>query len=104
MPHLRKSNILITKRLQTELQALIAFACYNSDEILECGKSSKRQTVVNNMLCLYMPLSNGDDKVSYVEQFLEGLGKFKYLFIEKENTNIVQNIYWLTKNIRAHDK
>ena len=92
MPRLRKRNPLISKRLQTELQALIAFSCYDSKEILQSGKSSKRQTIIDTLLCLYMPSSNdGDDYVSHIDQFLEGLGRFKCLFTKKEDSSDSDN-------------
>ena len=84
-----KRNATITKRLQTELQSLIAFSCYDSKEILQCGKSAKRSAVVDRLLNMYMPSSNqNDDRMSHVEQLLEGYGKFKHLFVEKvDNPN-----------------
>ena len=40
------------------------------------------------MLCLYMPSCDTDgDRVSHVVQFIDGHGKFKYLFTKKENTD-----------------
>ena len=84
-----KRNAIITKRLQTELQSLLAFSCYDSKMILQCGKSAKKSTVIDRMLGMYMPSSNpNDDRMSHVEQLLEGYGKFKHLFVEKvDNPN-----------------
>ena len=54
----RSANV--SKRLQTELQSLVAFACYDSKEILQCWKSAKRKTIVDRLLNMYMPSTNSD--------------------------------------------
>ena len=75
----RKS--VISKRLQTELQSLIAFSCYDSNDVLRCGKSAKKQTLIDNLFRLYMPCNKpNDEHVSQVEQLLEGIGVFSCLF------------------------
>ena len=80
----RKWNPLISKRLQTELQSLIAFGCYDSNFVLKCGKSAKKNTLVTKIHQLYMPSNNSDsDHVSQIELFLEGRGKYKYFFERK---------------------
>ena len=87
MPRTKKKerrSANVSKRLQTELQSLVAFACYDSKEILQCGKSAKRKTIVDRLLNMYMPSTNpNNDRASHVEQFLDGYGKFKHLFVEK---------------------
>ena len=84
MPRPRKRNLAIPKRLQTELQALIAFGCYDSDSVLKCGKSAKKSTLLAKLHTLYMPSNNHDsDHVSQIELLLEGKGKYKHLFEEK---------------------
>ena len=84
MPRPRKRNLAIPKRLQTELQALIAFGCYDSDSVLKCGKSAKKSTLITKLHTLYMPSNNHDsDHVSQIELLLEGKGKYKHLFEEK---------------------
>lgn len=37
----------ITKKLQTEFQATIAFACYDSDEVLRAGKSARHHVLMD---------------------------------------------------------
>ena len=79
----------ISKRLQTELQSLIAFSCYDSKDVLRCGKSAKKQTLIDNLGKLYMPSNKPDDEhVSHVEQFLEGIGMFTCLFKRNEPMDI----------------
>ena len=82
-----KLNSDIPKRLQIELQSLIAYTCYDSDNVLQNGKSAKRDTVRDKMFSLYMPSSAAADadRVSYVELLLEGKGWFKHLFDPHEN-------------------
>ena len=80
----KKRNVLISKRLQTELQSLIAFGCYDSDVVLKCGKSAKKASLVARLHQLYMPSINSDsDHVSQIELFLEGRGKYKHIFVEQ---------------------
>ena len=88
MPNVSR-KVTITKRLQTELQATIAFACYDSSLGLQSGDSTKQATLQRQIFDSYMPVNSSDkedDRMSQMELFLEGEGKFKYLFeIEKEN-------------------
>ena len=86
----QKTNTLVSKRLQTELQSLIGYSCYNSNSVLKCGKSAKKLTIMNKMYELYMPSPNpDDDRLSSVELFLEGKGRFRYFF-EKKNQTLKQ--------------
>ena len=71
----------VSARLQIELQSLIGYACYDNDAVLKGGKSSKLKHIREKVFHLYMPSTNSkDDRVSYVELFLEGRGRFKCLF------------------------
>ena len=81
----RKS--LITKRLQTELQANIAFACYDSDKVHKSGDSANQQKVQTKIFEMYQPVKSSDtdediysDNMSHVKLLLEGEGVYKYLF------------------------
>ena len=82
-------KITIPKRLQTELQATIAFSCYDSDALLQSGDSTKQTTLQQQIFDIYMPVKRAckdDDRMSQIELFLEGQGRFKYLFeVEKQN-------------------
>ena len=61
----------VPKRLQTKLQATIAFACYDSDEVLKAGKSAIRGTVSEILSKLYLPpINKKDERVCYVDLFL----------------------------------
>ena len=81
----RNPNPDISKRFQTELQSLVAYACYDSNEVLRRGTSAKREAVINKIASLYFPSNNnGGDRMSYVEMLLEGKGRFKYLFKDRE--------------------
>ena len=70
-----------TKRMQTEMQATIAFACYDNEEVLKDGKGMNKKAQVTKIVELYMP-SVPDDKLRmcYVDQFLSGSNQFKALF------------------------
>ena len=83
-------KISVPKRLQTELQATIAFSCYDSDLLLRSGDSAKQSTLCQQMFDMYMPdkrLNKDKDRLSEIELFLEGEGKYKYLF-EREKENV----------------
>ena len=77
----RKAQIEGTKRMQTKIQATIAFACYDNDEVLKEGKGMNKKAQVDKIVELYMP-SVPEDKVwmCYVNQFLNGSNQFKGLF------------------------
>ena len=84
MPHPRKRNLSIPKRLQTELQALIVFGCYDSDSVLKCGKSAKKSTLITKLHKLYMTSNDHDsDHVLQIELLLEVKCRYKHLFEEK---------------------
>ena len=82
-PKLNNKNVL--KKLQTELQALIAYGCYDSKQVLKSGNSAKKNDIINNLCNLYMTKLNSSDHLSQVEAFLEGQGKYSYLFEEISN-------------------
>ena len=84
MPRKKPENTDVTKRLQTELQALIAFGCYDSNSILKCGKSANKTTIMEKILKMYMPADGCEDHMSHVEQLLEGRGKYTYLINKEE--------------------
>ena len=95
---MKEKHSHITKHLQTELQATIAFACYDSTEILQSGKSMRRDDIKDFLCKLYLPPNDKDDeRISNVYMFLEGKGRFKAMFnIEGTSYN---NIKQATKLI-----
>ena len=68
----------VTKRLQCELQATIAFACFDSDEILRAGKSESNKVLIEILRKQYFPSPNKEDKnrLSYTQLFLSGAQRF----------------------------
>ena len=79
--NVRQQKSAVSKRLQTELQSLIAYSCYDSADVLQCGTAAKKQTQVDKLYHRFMPSNKADDDhVSNVEQFLEGIGVFSFLF------------------------
>ena len=84
MPLVRTRSLSISKPLHTELQALIAFGCYDSDSVLKRGKSAKKATIIAKLHNLYMPSRNRCcGQISQIELILEGKGKYKHLFEDK---------------------
>ena len=68
-------KVAITKRLQTELQATIAFACYDSSSGLQSGDSTKQATLQQQIFDSYMPVNSSDkedDRMSQMELFFGG--------------------------------
>ena len=84
MPWINK-NTNITNQLKTELQALIAFVCYYSNIVLKCEKSTTNDMVKKKILQIYMPQNIKDEHILYVDQFLEGRGRFRYMIDQKRN-------------------
>lgn len=78
----RKDKTLhVSKTLQTELQAMIAFVCYDSNELRDSGKTMKKDVLAQKLYDLYMPPnSKKDNRLRMIEMFLIGSGKFKGLF------------------------
>ena len=63
-----------------ELQALIAFACYDSPSLFRRGASLSKAAIENVMSSIFCgDEKNGTDPdlITYVDQFMLGLNKFK---------------------------
>ena len=70
-----------TKRMQVEMQATIAFACYDNNKVLKDGKGMSKKAQVQKILDLHMPLVPEDKvRMCFVDQFLKGSNQFKGLF------------------------
>ena len=93
--HNRKHKLLfVTKTLQTELQALIAYACYDSNKIRDSGRTMLKAKLVTKLFHMYMPpIAKHNNQVGMVKLFLSGSRKFKGLFdcVEGEihNSNLL---------------
>ena len=88
----RNPNSDIPKRLQAELQSLVAFACYDSNELLKSGTSVKRETIVQKIANLYFPSNSAGDRISFVELLLEGKGRFRYLFNDSVSKEVSSTV------------
>ena len=79
---------LVTKRLQTELQSLIAYASYDSKAVVQGGVSGTKTMIINRLYEAYMPSTlAGNNRISFVQMFLAGSNKFKYLFESFEDSD-----------------
>ena len=85
----KTNNLYVTKKLQTELQSLIAYGCYDSPSVLKAGDSAKKSDVMKKIHDLYMPSMGKGDHFSHVEMFLEGKGKYKYLFEKSDDDTVI---------------
>ena len=60
----------VKKRLQTELQSLIAFAAYNSAAVLQGGTSGSKNMITARLYEAYMPSSLvSDDCITLLDSF-----------------------------------
>ena len=82
---MKRKKFPFTKRFQTELQSLVAYGAYNTEELSGAGSSLNVMTLIDLMKVLYFPPTNKkDDRVSHVERLLERNGKYKHLLKEDE--------------------
>ena len=81
----KPNNKNVSKKLQTELQALIAYGCYDSDQVLKAGDSTTKKDIIQQIRDLFMPKIDNEDSLSHVESFLEGKGKYCHLFDRLNN-------------------
>jgi len=80
----KKRSTNMSRVLLKELQATIAFACFDSPSLIQRGASLSEAAIEDVMTSIYY----GDDKngapdpdmITYVEQFMFGLNKFKGLY------------------------
>ena len=81
---------VVSQRLLSELQALIAFACYNSPYIFRSGESLKDVIIMEKMYQYCFGDPNQPDLVPFVDHFLSGVSKFQGVFENKivENSDL----------------
>ena len=91
----------MTKKLMTEMQALIAFACYDSPTIAQGGDSMTENTIAETMAVLYF---GGDDPeiLSYLDQFINGLHRFTGLFTSSEPDEFGQIVLTMPQKLHRH--
>ncbi|KAI2499480.1 hypothetical protein MHU86_15000 [Fragilaria crotonensis] len=91
----------VTKKLMTEMQALIAFACYDSQAIAQGGDSMTVNTMAETMTALYF---GGDDPeiISYLDQFINGLHWFTELFMSSEPDEFGQIALTMPQKLHRH--
>ena len=108
--HSRKAKTAkYAKRLQTELQSMIACACYDSDYILTSGKTMKKEVLCNTLLDLHMPSPGdtddvGEEAMSHVDMCLKGLGEFKGLWNMDEDEKSGESLILSKKMHTLDDK
>ena len=104
----RKKQI-VTKSVQTELQSLIAFACYDHKLTLRCGFTMNKTDLSEKMYELFMPSEEASDEkdsehLSLVEQFMNGLGVFKYMFRKVYLSELDQEALVIPRQLHGMDK
>ena len=81
----KNPNNDVTKKLQTELQALLAYGCYNSPSVLQTGDLGRKSDTLKEISRLYMPSGQDEDHLSHVDKLLEGKDKYRCLFEVVDN-------------------
>ena len=81
----KNPNNDVTKKLQTELQALLAYNCYNSPSVLQTGDLGRKSDTLKEISRLYMPSGQDEDHLSHVDKLLEGKDKYRCLFEVVDN-------------------
>ena len=81
----KSNNKNVSKKLQTKIQALIAYGCYDSNQVLKAGDSMTKKDIIQRIRDLFMPKIDNEDSLSHVESFLEGKGKYCHLFDRLNN-------------------
>jgi hypothetical protein len=76
----------VSKKLLMEMQALIAFACYDSPSIAQGGDSMNDAEQAKTMTDLYFG-GNDPETISHLDQFIYGLHRFKGMFTSSEEPN-----------------
>jgi hypothetical protein len=70
----------VTKKLLVEIQALIAFACYDSPAIAKGGESMTEGAQSDLIKEMYFRSGGDPEIISFVDQFIHGLHRFTGLF------------------------
>jgi hypothetical protein len=82
----RNSGTNVSKKLMMEFQALIAFASFDSPSI-NCGGHSMTEATMEKLITkLCFGDVTDENTISYVDQFLHGLNRFKGLFTNSSPT------------------
>ena len=83
MPQATKKKAA-SRAIQTELQATIAFAAFDTSDIFERGEGLKQKEIKRILSDHYFGRSNDPDSVGLADQCLGGLNQFSFLF-DKED-------------------
>ena len=79
--HRKPKGCKISQKLKIELQSLVAYGSYDDLVVLLDGNSMKKQQITESVYNLYMPSNDPhDERVSNVDLFLQGKGRFRALF------------------------
>ena len=89
-----------TKRLQTELQSLVAYGAYDSPDLCGAGTSMTQQKQIDTLQFLYFPSNNeNDNRMSHVDLFLKGKNKYKYMFSKFDDTADVDDAGFISEDL-----
>lgn len=77
----------VSKKLLMEMHALIAFACYDSPSIAQGGDSMNDAEQAKTMTDCYFAGNADPETISYLDQFIHGLHRFKGVFTSSEEPN-----------------
>jgi hypothetical protein len=91
----------VNKKLLVEIQALIAFACYDSPAIATGGDSMTEGAQTELIKEMYF--GGGDpENISFVDQFIHGLNRFTGLFTSSEPDESGQIVLTMPHKLHRH--
>ena len=91
----------VTKKLLVEIQALIAFACYDSPAIVTGGESMTEGAQTDIIKVMYF--GGGDPEIiSYVDQFIHGLNRLTGLFTSSEPDESGKIVLTMPQKLHRH--
>jgi hypothetical protein len=91
----------VTKKLLVEIQALVAFACYDSPAIATGGDSMTEGAQTELIKEMYF--GGGDpENISFVDQFIHGLNRFTGLFTSSEPDDSGKIVLTMPHKLHRH--
>jgi hypothetical protein len=86
-----------------EIQYLVAYVCYNSPTVVQRGESLNESEFAKALCDQFYGAKDDDpETICYLEQFINGLHKFKGLFVSSEDPDEHGRIILTTMPQKLH--
>ena len=92
----------VTKALLVEILTTIAFACYDSPEIVQGGDSKTETELAKILLSQFGGNDDDPEIISHLDQFINGLGRFVGLFTTSEPDEAGQITLMIPPKLHRH--